>query len=119
MGEIFYQRSKTLGLHSSLEGSSIPPSEWLGTSFIVSLDLEKMSSSPGSGMAAFTGLSTRDAGSTLRFSFENINPRVNSAADDVTKVAVGGTKAWPTRQWVTIHHDAVAELRAEGVLLLD
>ena len=70
-------------------------------------------------MAAFTGLSTRDAGSTLRFSFENINPRVNPDAADATKVAVGGTKAWPSRQWVTIHHDAVAELRAEGVLLLD
>jgi hypothetical protein len=118
MSEVFYQLSKTLGLHSSLEGISIPPSEFLGTSFIISWDLERMSSSPGAGMAAFTGLSTRDAGSTLRFSFENVNPRVNPAADP-TRVAVNGTRAWPTRQYVTLHVDAVAELRAEGVLLLD
>jgi hypothetical protein len=119
MQEIHYQLSKTLGLHSSLEGISIPPSEFLGTSFIISWDLERMSSSPGAGMAAFTGPSTRDAGSTLRFSFEGVNPRVNPSATDATKVAVNGTRAWPSRQYVTLHYDCVAELRAEGVLLLD
>jgi hypothetical protein len=70
-------------------------------------------------MAAFTGLSTRDAGSTIRFSFENVNPRTNPSAADPTKVAVNGTRAWPSRMYVTLHHDAVIECRAEGVMLLD
>ena len=54
--EAWYQLSKVLGLHSSLESVSIPPGEWLASNFIISLDMEKMSSSPGAGYAAFTGL---------------------------------------------------------------
>ena len=103
--EAWYQLSKVLGLHSSLEGTSIPPSEYLGTSFIIALDLEKMSSSPGSGAAAFTGLSTRNAGDTMRFAFKNVNARDGNAT--------------PTRMYVTLHLDAVVELRAESCVLLD
>ena len=103
--EAFYQLSKVLGMHSSNEGVSIPPSEYLGTSFILALDLEKMSSSPGAGAAAFTGLSTRNAGDTMRFAFKNVLAR-NGAST-------------PSRMYVTLHFDAVVELRAEGCVLLD
>ena len=103
--EAWYQLSKVLGLHSSLESVSIPPGEWLGNNFIIALDMEKMSSSPGAGYAAFTGLSTRNAGDTLRFAFENVNPRNGLAV--------------PQRMYVTLHMDLVLELRAEGCVLLD
>ena len=103
--EAWYQLSKVLGLHSSLESVSIPPGEWLGNNFIIALDMEKMSSSPGAGHAAFTGLSTRNAGDTLRFAFDNVNPRNGYAV--------------PQRMYVTLHMDLVLELRAEGCVLLD
>ena len=103
--EAWCQLSKVLGLHSSLESVSIPPGEWLGTNFIIALDMEKMSSSPGAGYAAFTGLSTRNAGDTLRFAFDNVNPR--------------DANATPQRMYVTLHMDLVLELRAEGCVLLD
>ena len=105
--EAFYQLSKVLGLHSSLDGIAIPPGEWLASEFIVALDMEKMSSSPGAGFAAFTGLSTRNAGDTLRFAFENVTPRNDSGA------------SVPQRMYITLHMDLVVELRAEGVVLLD
>ena len=103
--EAWYQLSKVIGMHSSVEGTSIVPSEWLGTSFIMALDLEKMSSSPGAGGAAFTGLSTRNAGDTMRFSFKNVTPRDAAST--------------PQRMYVALHMDAVVELRAEGCVLLD
>ena len=103
--EAWYQLSKVLGFQSSLEGVSIPPGEWLATNFIIALDMEKMSSSPGAGYAAFTGLSTRNAGDTLRFAFENVYPR--------------DANSTPQRMYITLHFDAVLELRAEGCVLLD
>ena len=103
--EAWYQLSKVLGLHSSLESVAIPPGEWLGTNFILALDMEKMSSSPGAGLSAFTGLSTRNAGDTLRFAFENVTPRDSPST--------------PQRQYVTLHMDLILELRAEGCVLLD
>jgi hypothetical protein len=112
--EAWYQLSKTLGMHSSLDGASIG-SEWLGTNFIMSLDMEKMNSSPGSGNSSFTGLSTRNAGDTLRFAFDNVIPRTNV---DVNR-KVTSAAAWPTRMYTTIHMDLVLELRAEGCILLD
>ena len=64
-----------------------------------------MSSSPGSGMAALTGLSTRNAGDTLRFAFDSVQPRdINST---------------PQRMYISLHMDLVMELRAEGCVLLD
>jgi hypothetical protein len=111
--EAWYQLSKTLGMHSSLDGASIG-SEWLGRNFIISLDMEKMNSSPG-GQASFTGLSTRNAGDTIRFAFDNVTPRTN--VDGAKKVT--GVASWPTRMFTTIHMDLVLELRAEGCLLLD
>jgi hypothetical protein len=111
--EAWYQLSKTLGMHSSLDGASIG-SEWLGRNFIISLDMEKMNSSPG-GQASFTGLSTRNAGDTIRFAFDNVTPRTN--VDEAKKVT--GVASWPTRMFTTIHMDLVLELRAEGCLLLD
>ena len=103
--EAFYQLSKVLGLHSSLDSISIPPGEWLASNFIIALDMEKMSSSPGAGYAAFTGLSTRAAGDTLRFAFENVMPcDANST---------------PQRMYITLHVDLVLELLAEGCILLD
>ena len=104
-GEAFYQLSKVLGMHSTLEGTSIPPSEWLGNSFMFALDLEKASTAPGSGSAAFTGLSTRNAGDTIRLAWEGVEPR------DLAST--------PQRCYVTIHHDLILELRAEGCVLLD
>ena len=59
----------------------------------------------GSGGAAFTGMSTRNAGDTLRFAFENVSPR-NAAAV-------------PQRMYITLQMDLVIELRSEGVVLLD
>jgi hypothetical protein len=64
-----------------------------------------MSSSPGAGYAAFTGLSTRNAGDTLRFALENVQPR--------------DANSTPQRMYITLHFDAVLELRAEGCVLLD
>ena len=64
-----------------------------------------MSSSPGSGMAAFTGLSTWNAGDTLRFAFDSVNPR--------------DANSTPQRMYITLHMDLVMELRAEGCVLLD
>jgi hypothetical protein len=104
MQEFHYQLSKVIGMHSNLQGTSIPPSEWLGTNFIIGLDLEKAATAP-SGSAAFTGLSTRNAGDTLRFAFEGVQPR--------------DLPSTPQRQYVTIHFDAVLEMRAEGCILLD
>jgi hypothetical protein len=104
MQEFHYQLAKVIGMHSNLQGTSIPPSEWLGTNFIIGLDLEKAATAP-SGSAAFTGLSTRNAGDTLRFAFEGVQPRDPAST--------------PQRQYVTIHFDAVLEMRAEGCILLD
>ena len=103
--EAWYQLSKLLGMHSSLDGVSIPPGEWQGSNFIIGLDLEKASTAPGSGNAALTGMSTRNAGDTLRFAFENVDPRDAAAT--------------PQRMYITLHMDLVVELRAEGVVLLD
>ena len=105
VGEAWYQLGKVLGMHSSLDGTSIPPSEWLASSFMIALDMEKASTAPGSGSAAFTGLSTRNAGDTIRLAFDNVEPR---DADST-----------PQRMYVTLHHDLVLELRAEGCVLLD
>ena len=103
--EAWYQLSKLLGMHSSLDGVSIPGGEWLATSFIIGLDMEKAATAPGSGNAAFTGMSTRNAGDTLRFAFENVTPRDEAST--------------PQRMYITLHFDLVVELRAEGVVLLD
>jgi hypothetical protein len=67
--------------------------------------MEKMSSSPGAGYASFTGLSTRNAGDTLRFAFENVTPR--------------DAPSTPQRMYITLHFDSVLELRAEGCVLQD
>ena len=56
-------------------------------------------------MAAFTGLSTRNAGDTLRFVFDNVTPR--------------DANSTPQRMYITLHMDLVLELRAEGCVLLD
>jgi hypothetical protein len=112
--EASYQLSKVLGMHGSLISPSITPAGWLDRSYIVAFDLEKMSSSPGSGGAAFTGLSTRAAGDTIRLDWQNVTPRVNVAAGNVVDV-----NAWPTRCYVSLRYDAVIELRAEGVVILE
>ena len=103
--EAWYQLSKLLGHHASLDGVSIPPGEWQASSFVIGLDMEKAATAPGSGNAAFTGMSTRNAGDTLRFAFDAVNCR-----DDNSR---------PSRMYITLHMDLVVELRAEGVVLLD
>jgi hypothetical protein len=70
--EAWYQLSKLLGHHASLDGVSIPPGVWQASSFVIGLDMEKAATAPGSGNAAFTGMSTRNAGDTLRFAFDEI-----------------------------------------------
>jgi hypothetical protein len=117
--EAWYQLSKVLGLHSSLEGVSIPPGEWLGTNFVIGLDMEKMTSSPGSGMAAFTGLSTRNAGDTLRFAFDNVTPWQKPADNPSPAQTYRAEASVPQRMYITLHMDLVLELRAEGCVLLD
>jgi hypothetical protein len=116
--EAWYQLSKGLGLHSNLEGVSIPPGEWLGTNFIIGLDMEKMTSSPGSGMAAFTGLSTRNAGDTLRFAFGNVTPW-QAPSGALAAQTYRAQASVPQRMYITLHFDLVLELRAEGCVLLD
>jgi hypothetical protein len=122
--EAWYQLSKTLGMHSSLDGASIG-SEWLGFNFIIALDMEKMNSSPGAGNSSFTGLSTRNAGDTLRFAFDAVTPKIHTGdyapgnGAPVVRNAVLSRVAWPTHMYTTIHMDLVLELRAEGCLLLD
>lgn len=103
--ELFYQLSKTIGMHSNTEGVAIPPGEYLGTSHIVTFNLEKLYNSPGASYIRFTGLNTMAAGDTLRLAWQNVRPR------DAT--------ATPTRCYITLRYDYVAELRQEGVLCLD
>ena len=117
--EAWYQLSKVLGMHSSVEGVSIPPGEWLGTNFMIGLDMEKMASSPGSGMAAFTGLSTRNAGDTLRFAFDNVTPWQAPGTGATTLQTARALGSIPSRMYITLHVDMVLELRAEGCVLLD
>ena len=45
-----------------------------------------------------------DAGSTMRFTFENVNCRNDQSR--------------PQRMYIHIHHDAILEIRAAGVVLL-
>ena len=67
---------------------------------VEAIDTEKMGSSPGAGVVAYTGLSTGGSGDTLRFAFKNVTAR---------------SAAWvPTLQYNTIHYDAILEIRAEG-----
>ena len=117
--EAWYQLSKVLGMHSSVEGVSIPPGEWLGTNFMIGMDMEKMASSPGSGMAAFTGLSTRNAGDTLRFAFDNVTPWQAPSSSPSTAQTARALASIPSRMYITLHVDMVLELRAEGCVLLD
>jgi hypothetical protein len=50
------QLFKTLAMHSSLDGVAITGPQYRSDSFIIALDLEKCASSPGSGMASFSGV---------------------------------------------------------------
>ena len=117
--EAWYQLSKLLGMHSSINGVSIPPGEWLGTNFIIGMDCEKMASSPGSGAAQFTGLSTRNAGDTLRFAFDNVTPWQAPASSPSDLEVARAAASVPSRMYITLHMDLVVELRAEGCVLLD
>jgi hypothetical protein len=81
--------------------------------------MEKMTSSPGSGMAAFTGLSTRNAGDTLRFAFDNVTPWQKPAQNPSAGENYRATASVPQRMYITLHMDLVLELRAEGCVLLD
>ena len=117
--EAWYQLSKLLGMHSSINGVSIPPGEWLGTNFIMGIDCEKMASSPGSGAAQFTGLSTRNAGDTLRFAFDNVTPWQAPATGATAPQVYRAASSVPSRMFITLHMDLVVELRAEGCVLLD
>ena len=102
--ELFYQLSKTISMHSNTEGVSIPPAEYLGSSHIVAIDLEKLHNSPGAGFVRFTGLNTLASGDTLRFSWQNVRARDGFV---------------PTRCFISLRYDYVAEIRQEGVLCLD
>ena len=103
--EQFYQLSKVVGMHSSTEGVSIPPGEYLGRSHIAAFDLEKLYSSPGAAFVRFTGLNTQSAGDTLRFAWQN--------------VTISADAFRPSRVYITLHYDLVVELRQEGALTLD
>ena len=105
MAEAWYQLSKLMGMPSSASGCSITPNEYLGTSFLIGLDLERSSATPGSGMAALTGIPSRSAGDNLRVSFDNVQPR--------------DAPSCPTTMFVTMHVNAILELRDEGCSYYD
>jgi hypothetical protein len=102
--EAWYHLAKLLGHHGSLESVSIPPGEWVSRDFIIGLDLEKAAATPGA-MSSFSGLSTMDSGSTMRFDFQNVNCR-----NDTSR---------PQRMYIFVQIDAVLEIRAEGCVLLN
>jgi hypothetical protein len=60
--ELYYMLQKALALDSSVDGMSFPPTEFRGTSHFEVFDLEKSNGTPGSGLQAYTGVSTRDTG---------------------------------------------------------
>ena len=74
-------------------------SDYVSTKFIAALDVEKAAVGPGAG-ASFTGVSTR-GGEQLLLDIKNWNGLV------------------PHRIYVTCHYDAILNLRAEGVEMLD
>jgi hypothetical protein len=56
-------------------------------------------------MSPFSGLSTMDSGSTMRFAFDNVSCR-NEASR-------------PQRMYIFVQIDCVLEIRAEGCVLLN
>jgi hypothetical protein len=103
-GECAYQLSKVMAMHSSVEGMSISPFRYKSDEFIVGLDLERMSSSPGAGQAMFTGLNTKTGNDMIRFTWDNVTAQAGWA---------------PDRVWLHLGYQVVVELRAEGVVCLD
>ena len=103
--EAFYQLSKVAGMLTNFQGVSIPPGEYLASSHIVAIDLEKLYSTPAANFVRFTGLNTQSAGDTLRLTWQNVNPRSATYR--------------PSRVYITLHYDIVLELRQEGALVLD
>ena len=69
-------------------------------------------------MAAFTGLSTRNAGDTLRFAFDSVTPYQAPGTPSALQTA-RATGSVPQRMYITLHMDLVLEMRAEGCVLLD
>ena len=96
--ECAYQLSKVLAHHSSLEGLSITPGRYRNDEFIVALDCERMSSSPGSGQAMFTGLNTKTGNDMIRFTWDNVTAQNGWA---------------PDRVWLSLGYQVVVELRAD------
>jgi hypothetical protein len=116
--EAAYQLFKGLGLTASNDGHSIAPGQYLNHDFIILVDFERASAGPGSGLAAYTGISTRTPGDSIRLAWENVLPRTGTI-DNAGVKRVSDTGSWPTTCYITLHYDCQLELRAEGVLLLD
>jgi hypothetical protein len=117
--EAAYQLFKGLGLHSSNDGHSITPGQYLNHDFILMMDFERASAGPGGGLAAYTGISTRTPGDSIRLSWDNVLPRTFTTAGEGGVLKVADAGSWPTTCFLTLHFDVQLELRAEGVLLLD
>ena len=100
--ELYYMLSKAMALDSSVDGMSFPPQEYRRTSHIEAFDLEKSNGAPGSGLMAYTGVSTKDTGDAIRLSYQGITATANHV---------------PDRIYVTMHYDAFAVLMREGCLL--
>jgi hypothetical protein len=98
--ELFYGLQKALAMDSSVDGLSFPPTEYRRTTHIEAFDLEKANGSPGSGLMAYTGISTRDTGDAIRLTYQGINADANHL---------------PDRCYVVMHYDAVVMLMREGV----
>jgi hypothetical protein len=115
--EAHMRLGQVIGMNSTVIGHSILPGEWLQTSFIQAMDMEKGSANPssGSGLVALTGADSRTPGDIVRLLWENVYPNtpVNEAGNPTD------TGAWIQRNYVTLHYDAVIELRSEGVLVLE
>ena len=103
--ELMYMAQKALALDSSVDGLSIPPVEWRGVSHFEVWDLEKSNGTPGSGLQAYTGVSTRDSGESIRLSWWGVTPK---DADHT-----------PSRAYVTLHVDCFLLLMKEGALVQD
>jgi hypothetical protein len=116
--EAAYQLFKGLGLTASNDGHSIAPGQYLNHDFIILADLERASAGPGGGLAAYTGISTRTPGDSIRLTWENVLPRTGTGGTEAAPT-VTDTASWPTQCYITLHYDLQLELRAEGVLLLD
>ena len=97
--EAYVQLSKCLAMDSSVDGLSFQPTEFFRACFLPAVCCEKATGTPGSGLMAYTGLSTRQTGDSVRFSFANFNCAPNHTIE---------------RFYCVLHYDLILNIRLEG-----